>query len=241
MKVELRSHHHRVQCPCCGYYTLDRRGGFELCPVCLWQDEEYREQFGKFAPERPHGPNRVHLWQARRNFIDFGASEKRRRPRVRPPHDIERPDTYDGPPVAIDESARSTQKGVPAFIARPEGAPVYYGFPVLDDVEVDGFRLGMISDFEREASTWGDAFVVAPDYSRGGLIWVTEGDDQWLSGGFDEVMRRDYRRWGVWQVALPYRMRTRDDARRNLESIVPMLRMVWEEWRDTIGKDIVLR
>ena len=138
-----------------------------------------------------------------------------------------------GIPLAIDDAARSADTNLPAFLARPEGAPVYHGFPVLKDVEFDGFRLGVISDFEREESTWGDAFVVAPDGSRGGLVWVTEGDDHWSPGGFDEVIPIENHRWGVWQVALPYPMRTREDARRNLEEIVPKLKRQWLVWRDS--------
>ena len=26
-------------CPCCGYLTLDERGGYEICPVCYWEDD----------------------------------------------------------------------------------------------------------------------------------------------------------------------------------------------------------
>jgi hypothetical protein len=48
---------------------------------------------------------------------------------------------------------------------------VYHGFPVLPDVEVDGFRLGMISDWEAQPATEGDAFLIAPDGSRAGLVW----------------------------------------------------------------------
>ncbi len=27
------------QCPCCDYFTLDRRGDFDICPVCGWEDD----------------------------------------------------------------------------------------------------------------------------------------------------------------------------------------------------------
>jgi hypothetical protein len=36
---------------------------------------------------------------------------------------------------------------LPAFLARPVGVPVYHGFPVIDGVEEDVFRLGMVTDF----------------------------------------------------------------------------------------------
>ena len=28
-----------VACPCCGYRTLPARGGYDLCPVCSWEDQ----------------------------------------------------------------------------------------------------------------------------------------------------------------------------------------------------------
>jgi hypothetical protein len=39
--------------------------------------------------------------------------------------------------LAIDATARSASSTEPAFIARPDGTPLYYGFVVLDDVNVD--------------------------------------------------------------------------------------------------------
>jgi hypothetical protein len=76
-----------------------------------------------------------------------------------------------GRPLAIDATARSASPTEPAFIARPDGAPVYYGFVVLDDVNVHGFTLGKITDWEAEPCETGDAFVIAPDGSRAGLVW----------------------------------------------------------------------
>src|SRR5438270_638723 len=70
------------------------------------------------------------------------------------------------PPLAIDLTAVSTQKDVPAFASPPPGAEPYYGFSVMEDVTVGGFTLGKITDFERQPLQYGDAFVVAPDGSR---------------------------------------------------------------------------
>ena len=72
-----------------------------------------------------------------------------------------------GRPLAIDPGAPSASATQPAFVARPKGAPVYHGFVVLEDVNVDGFTLGAITDFEAEPTDTGDAFVIAPDGSRG--------------------------------------------------------------------------
>ena len=76
-----------------------------------------------------------------------------------------------GLPIAMDASAQSTSADRPAFLAKPNGAPVYHGFRILEDVNVDGFTLGVITDFEVEPAVYGDAFVVAPDGSRAGLVW----------------------------------------------------------------------
>ena len=71
-----------------------------------------------------------------------------------------------GQPIAVDRNTASASATEPAFIARPKGAPVYHGFVVLEDVNIDGFTLGAITDFEAEPTDSGDAFVIAPDGSR---------------------------------------------------------------------------
>lgn len=72
-----------------------------------------------------------------------------------------------GRPLNLDPEAASADPSLPAFPAKPPGAAAYHGFRQLD-VEVDGFRWGMITDFLAEPDTDGDAFVVAPDGSRAG-------------------------------------------------------------------------
>ncbi|MGA1984130.1 MAG: hypothetical protein ABSG84_16900 [Acidobacteriaceae bacterium] len=135
-----------------------------------------------------------------------------------------------GRQIQIDETAGSADSSLPAFIARPEGAPVYHGFPVLEDVEIDGFRLGMISGFGGEWSIDdgmdGDAFVVAPDDSRCGLVWDVGG-----SPPFEEVCAPDASRWGVWGVSFDWPMTSRENARKNLETILPQLKDKWKAWR----------
>ena len=29
----------KYACPCCGFRTLDDRGGDDICPVCFWEDD----------------------------------------------------------------------------------------------------------------------------------------------------------------------------------------------------------
>jgi hypothetical protein len=138
----------------------------------------------------------------------------------------QRNEQFRGHPLALDPDAPSASLTEPAFVAKPEGAPVYHGFQVLSDVVVDGFSLGKITDFEAEDSLTGDAFVVAPDNSRAGLVWEVSRNNQ-----FEEVMGIALDRWGVWAVSFPYPMTSRENLRRNLESILPELKREWEQWR----------
>jgi hypothetical protein len=131
-----------------------------------------------------------------------------------------------GHPLAVDPLAESASPTEPAFIARPKGAPVYHGFPILSDVIVDGFTYGKISDFDAERCSEGDAFVVAPDNSRAGLVWEVSDDSY-----FEEVSSTDSDRWGVWAVSFPHKMTSHENARRNLEHILPELKKRWQEWR----------
>jgi hypothetical protein len=131
-----------------------------------------------------------------------------------------------GLPLRVDPSAESANPEEPPFVAPPGGAPVYHGFPILDDVDVDGFTLGMITDWEAEPSSYGDAFVVAPDGSRAGLDWEV------MKGRRCEaVCEVTTDRWGVWYVRFPHAMDSRDSARRNLAYVLPDLRARWQEWR----------
>ena len=58
-------------CPCCEFRTLSERGGYEICPVCFWEDD------GSQDPDRVSGPNHMTLREGRENFARLGAvSEK---------------------------------------------------------------------------------------------------------------------------------------------------------------------
>ena len=129
----------------------------------------------------------------------------------------------------MDKGAISADPYVPPFVARPEGAPVYHGFRVLEDVEAEGFRLGMITDFLAEPGTAGDAFVVAPDGSRAGIVWESECDEPY----FIEVLPPNSERWGVWGVGLSIPLRSKSDARTYLATLVPELRQRWIAWTAT--------
>ena len=53
-------------CPCCGYPTLHERGGYDICPLCNWEDDG---QDDPHADEVWGGPNGAYsLTEARENF-----------------------------------------------------------------------------------------------------------------------------------------------------------------------------
>jgi hypothetical protein len=83
----------RHACPCCACLTLGERGGFEICPVCFWEDDGQDEADADVVRG---GPNRsLSLTQARANFEAFAACDQRSREHVRPPTPSERPGSTD--------------------------------------------------------------------------------------------------------------------------------------------------
>lgn len=137
-----------------------------------------------------------------------------------------------GRPLAVDRTAESADKNLPGFLAKPKNAPVYHGFRILSDVAIDGFTLGVITDFEAERCLEGDAFLVAPDNSRAGLVWEVSDQQK-----FVEVSPMTEQRWGVWELSFPFEMSSHENARMNLQAVLPKLKPKWEHWRRTFGGD----
>lgn len=67
-----------LPCPCCRYLTLEELGGYDICPVCFWEDD------GTDDPRRVSGCNGLTLEAARANFRSFGANRRRDLPHVEP-------------------------------------------------------------------------------------------------------------------------------------------------------------
>jgi hypothetical protein len=62
-------------CPCCGFITLAERGGYEICPVCFWEDDGQDDHDADLVRG---GPNRkLSLAVARANFQAIGACDER--------------------------------------------------------------------------------------------------------------------------------------------------------------------
>lgn len=77
------------RCPCCGYLTLPERGGYDLCPVCFWEDDGQDDHDADIVRG---GPNyTLSLTVARHNYSQIGATEARVLKFVREPLPEEMP------------------------------------------------------------------------------------------------------------------------------------------------------
>ncbi len=64
----------RYRCPCCHYKTLEERGGYDICPVCFWEDDGQDDEDAE--NRRVFSPNHMSLKLARENYRRFGACEE---------------------------------------------------------------------------------------------------------------------------------------------------------------------
>jgi Cysteine-rich CPCC len=68
------------QCPCCDFFTLDERAGYDICPVCFWEDDGT----DLADPDGNSGPNHMSLRAGRENFRQLGACDLAMLPHVLP-------------------------------------------------------------------------------------------------------------------------------------------------------------
>jgi hypothetical protein len=126
-----------------------------------------------------------------------------------------------GKPLRLDPKARSANPAHPAFVARPPGASVYHGFPLIEATNTDGWVYGAITDFEApEGAEAGDGYVQAPDGRRAGLVW------EFGEGEFAEILPPDKDRWGVYAVWFPKPVHSVSDLTDCFRHVLPALRKV---------------
>jgi hypothetical protein len=131
-----------------------------------------------------------------------------------------------GNPVKLDPTAKSAARDLPAFLARPAGAPVYHGFPIVEETRKDGWVFGTITDYElSNGGEWGDAFVIAPDGSRAGIVWATD------ELAVHEVCPPSEDRWGVYGFGFPKPIRTTADFVECCHGILPELQRIFASLR----------
>jgi len=131
-------------------------------------------------------------------------------------------------PLRLDKKAKSASPDLPAFLSRPEGAPVYDGFPVIEETLTDGWCFGAITEYAHpDGCDSGDAFVVAPDGSRAGLVWDVG------QGEISQISPPDAKRWGVYQVSFPKAVHSTQDLVKCFRAILPGLQKVYERVQKT--------
>lgn len=96
----------KLACLCCGCLTLDERGGYDICPVCFWEDDAYliigngeikgvlvdKEVSCEDLLDVPSGANHgLTLREGRENYRNFGACEESMKKYVRKPKKGELP------------------------------------------------------------------------------------------------------------------------------------------------------
>jgi hypothetical protein len=133
----------------------------------------------------------------------------------------------EGIPLRLDPEAESADPTLPAFLARPEGTPVYHGFPVLEASRTDDdWCFGTISDPDcPEGRDWGDAFVVAPDNSRAGIIWEVG------ATGVEVSIPPKDNRWGVYKLGFADRVHDEQELVQQLRKWLPELRRLHHNWQ----------
>jgi hypothetical protein len=71
------------RCPCCRHTTLSERGGFEICPVCYWEDDGQDDDDADTVRGGPNGT--LSLTQARQNYLHYKVCDLKFSEHVRPP------------------------------------------------------------------------------------------------------------------------------------------------------------
>lgn len=62
----------QVKCPCCDSYTVSEVGGYEICPVCGWEDDPVQLA----DPDCEGGANHQSLSEARQAWLVRKRSSK---------------------------------------------------------------------------------------------------------------------------------------------------------------------
>lgn len=124
-----------------------------------------------------------------------------------------------GKRILYDVEASSDDPELPGFLSRPQGTPVYHGFPIIPETATRGWIYGAITQYEGVTPhEEGDGYVIAPDGSRAGIAWATN------TGDFYEISGPEKERWGVYGVRFPRPVSSVEDLVFNFRHILPLLK-----------------
>lgn len=61
----------KSKCPCCNYYSLNTKDPLkhEICQICFWENDPIQNDDEFYAG----GANEMCLYQAKQNYINYGA------------------------------------------------------------------------------------------------------------------------------------------------------------------------
>ena len=125
--------------------------------------------------------------------------------------------------MILDKEARSNSKNLPAFLSPPKESKPYHGFPLIKEINIDGFTYGAITDFlendSKEGCTSGDGYVEAPDGSRAGIAW-----EKGKKFSYSQMLDSDRERWGVYYFSIPFGIKNLKDMRKVFSLMVPILK-----------------
>ena len=124
----------------------------------------------------------------------------------------------------MDPEAKSMDPELPPFLAAPPHAPVYHGFPLLPQSRLDDFVFGLITEVQGDPpASWGDAFVVAPNGSRAGIVWQSG------TGEAHEICSPSAGRWGVYGFYFKRPIRCDADLVAELHAVLPEIKAFYAE------------
>jgi hypothetical protein len=135
-----------------------------------------------------------------------------------------------GVPISTNQAAESADAQLPAFLSQPAGAPIYHGFVVVPETYTDGWCMGVITDYEDpDGVDSGDAFVIAPDGSRAGVVWEVGVEP------VQEILPSDQEHWGVYAVCFPHVVRNAADLASAFRAILPSLKEAHARVKPHVG------
>jgi len=79
----------KFTCICCGFRTLASRCDWDVCPICMWEDDVLWN--GRADPSSPANGG-LRLSEAQRNFQEYGACRKELVDAARSPVETDRRD-----------------------------------------------------------------------------------------------------------------------------------------------------